>query len=153
MDYNTFFGRKSEVVARELLGKKLSRAVKIGELSGTIAETGAYEGGDITSSRNGMLYRPGTLFLMPFRGYHLLNIATDREGFPSCVEIRKILVPGKQIEGSGAISRFFNMEDFNGVLLGDEVNVCDNVDFENFEIVKREGGPKNCLGFFSFDYR
>src|SRR3990172_4943222 len=145
MDYNTFFGRKSDIVARELLGKKLSRVTKDGEITGTIAETGAYESGNITNSREGMLYAPGALFLMPFRGYRLLNIATDRKGFPSCVEIRKLWIPEQELDGPGAISKYLKLE---GFLLGKEVKVRERSYSENFKVTKVESKSENCLGYF-----
>ena len=153
MDYQAFFGRNSEVVARELLGKRLTRTTRTGELSGTITETAAYEGGDMTDSRKGMLYSPGTLFLMPFRGYKLLNIATDRTGFPSCVEIRKLLIPGRAVKGPGTISRFLNLEELDGIPLGIEARIDDNSDLQNFDISELEGKSQNCLGILLLNYR
>ena len=149
MDYEKFFSRKSEIVARELIGKQILRTANNGSVSCMIAETGAYEGGNINDSRKGMLYVPGTLFLMPFRAYKLLNIATDREGFPSCVEIRRIQLIDKQIKGPGSISKFLGLEGLDGMLLGNEVQILDNTNLANPMVIKSDGKSENCLGYFS----
>ena len=149
MDYNTFFSRKSDIVAKDLLGKRISRITNVGEITGTIAETGAYEGGKITHSRAGMLYAPGTLFLMPFRGLKLLNIATDKSAYPSCIEIRKLWVPGQEIKGPGAISKFLGFECLEGKLICHESKIYDCPISEEFKITKVKGKSENCLGYFS----
>lgn len=148
MNYNAFFDRKSDIIAREILGKKISRVTSSGEITGTIAESGAYEGRKITPSREGMLYDPGTLFLMPFRGLKLLNITTGGEGYPSCIEIRKLWVPGREIKGPGAISKFLDLGGLEGTLLGNEVKILDGADSEGFSITRVKGKSENCLGYF-----
>ena len=151
MDYKAFFGRNSEIVAKELVGKTLKRTYDHRtSVSGKILETGAYKDGKRTQSRTGMLYAPGTLFLMPFRGYQLFNIATDKENIPSCVEIRRIQVKDKEIEGPGAISKFLGIEDLDGIVLGNELRILESAKPVS-KIKKLQGSANNCLCYFLID--
>jgi len=147
MDYETFFRRKSEDVARELLGRQLVRNTDIGSTSVSIIEVGAYEGGNPTPSRAGMNYAPGTVFLMPFRGSQLLNIATDRRGFPSCVEIRAVAFHDRVVEGSGRITNLLDLEGLDGAVLGNELKIIGKP-VDDSEVKKIKGDAENCLGYF-----
>ena len=150
IDYKKFFGRKAEVVARDLLGRLLVRDTETGATGGKIVETGAYEGGKITPSRQGMEYEPGALFLMSVRGSRLLNIATEKEGKPSCVEIRAVEFHDGVLEGPGKISKYLDLDaSYDGFPLGDEVKVL----YEGVRKSKIEktsdGVADNCIGYFS----
>ena len=148
MNYRKFFGRKSEEVAKDLLGKLLLKTTDTGSTSGRIIQTGAYECGNETPSREGMKYAPGTLFLMPYRGSSLLNIATDERGFPSCVEIREIAFHDGKITGSGAVAKFFEIgADLDGILLGDEIQIIGEP-VDRSKVKKIHGAVDNCIGYF-----
>lgn len=148
MDYKRFFNRKSEEVAKDLLGRFLIRNTAKGTTAGRIIETGAYEGGKETPSREGMKYAPGSIFLMPFRGNYFLNIATDKENYPSCVEIRKVAFHNKVVKGPGATTNYLNIKkNLDGILLGEELQISEDKVGEKIKKVKT--GPENCLGYFS----
>ena len=148
MNYNRFFGRDSEVVAKDLLGRLLVRKSSKGNTSVRIIETGAYTGGE-TESRIGMKYVPGSIFLMPYRGSYLLNIATDKRDHSSCVEVRTIKLHGRLIRGSGTIAKLLDITpDFDGMPLGSELGVVgDGVD--SSMVKKTRGNTDNCDGYFS----
>jgi len=149
MNYKQFFGRKADVVAKELLGRIFVRNTDKGSTSARIIEVGAYEEGKETDLRTGMSYEPGRLFLMPYRGSLLLNIATDREMYPSCVEIRKVATHEKTISGSGSITNFFSItQDLDGLLLGNEIQILGE-SIETSKILRRDGAAKNCIGIYS----
>ena len=148
MDYPKFFGRGVEEVAKDLLDRLLVRDTEKGTTSGRIIEVGAYEGGKETKSREGMKYSPGKIFLMPYRGCHLLNIATDKAGYPSCVEIRKVAFHDKIIDGSGAVANFLNIDShLDGILLGQELKIAGESVPES-RIKRVSGDSDNCLGYF-----
>lgn len=146
-DYRQFFGREPVEVAKDLLGRQLVRESEIGVTSGQIVQVGAYEEGNITPSREGMLYAPGTLFLMPFRGSELLNIATDRKGYPSCVEIRAVAFHDGVIEGSGKITDFLDLNGLDGMLLGEQLKITGKA-VDPSQIKRIRDGSENCLGYF-----
>jgi len=149
-DNNKFFGRKANEVAIDLLGLHIFR--KDADVA-KIIETGAYEGGKETQSRQGMLYAPGTIFLMPFRGSQLLNIATDREGYPSCVEIREINSysgdNSELISGSGKITNYLKLNNFNGIVVGGDFQIGAQSILSRNSIRKIKEGSNNCLGYYS----
>jgi len=148
MDQRNFFSRPSETVAIDLIGRTLERKWGRGYIEGVVKETGAYEGGNETPSRIGMKYSPGTLFLMPYRGSLFFNIATDREEYPSCVEIREVRFKNKIVTGPGAITKFLSLSDLDGSVLGDKLRIAREP--VNPLLVKRtEGSSDNCLGYFS----
>ena len=149
MNYKKFFDRKVEEVAMDLLGRQLLRVTEKGGTSGRIVQTGAYEVGRETKSREGMKYAPGTIFLMPYRGSNLLNIATDKGGYPSCVEIRQIAFHDKVIDGSGAVTKALGIEpDLDGILLGEELQIIGEP-VGRSQIKKIKGEADNCLGYYS----
>ena len=149
MDYRRFFARKAEEVAKDLLGRLLLRNTEKGSTSARILEVGAYEEGNETESRAGMQYGPARLFLMPYRGTFLLNIATDKEMYPSCVEIRQVATHEKTVKGSGAVANFFGItQDLDGLLLGDEIQILGEP-VDKSQIKKTRGSADNCLGFYS----
>lgn len=149
MEYRRFFYRDSAEVAKDLLGKVIVRNTEKGATGARIIETGAYEQGNPVPSRDGMKYSPGTIFLMPWRGSHLLNIATEKAGEPACVEIRAIAYHDKTIKGSGAVSNELNITpDLDGIVLGNEVQILgESVGPE--KVRKRKGQAENCVGYFS----
>ena len=146
MDYRKFFRRDSDEVAMDLLGRLLVRTTKKGATAGRIIQVGAYEEG-VTPSREGMFYAPGRIFLMPYRGAHLLNVATDKEDYPSCVEIREIAFHDKIIKGSGLITKAFDLENLDGILLGGELQIIGKP-VQKSKVKRINGNSDNCLGYF-----
>jgi len=151
MDYEQFFSRKAEVVARDLLGRALVRKTDKGITTGRILETAAYEYGSETPSRTGMKYSPGKIFLMPYRSFRMLNIATDKEGKPSCVEIRTLGLHNKIIRGSARIANHLGIgKNLDGILLGDELEITGE-SVKRTEIKVYKGGSDNCIGIYSLE--
>jgi 3-methyladenine DNA glycosylase Mpg len=148
MDYQEFFSRKVDEVAPELLGRFLIRKTKNGVLTARIIGTGAYEGGNETPSRQGMKYAPGRLFLMPFRGSRLFNIATEKEGVPSCVEVRTLRFMDGIVDGAGKVTRFYELSpEMDNLLFGTELQIEGERADPN-KILRQEGNAGNCLGYF-----
>ncbi len=95
-----FYARDTLDVARELLGKRLVRAIDGERLSGLIVETEAYIGEEDRAChasrgrtpRTEVMYGPpGHAYIYFIYGmYHCLNVVTDRVGFPAAVLIRGI---------------------------------------------------------------
>ena len=96
----SFFLRSTGYVARELLGCRLVRELNGDRLTGIIVETEAYIGEkDLAcharvgrTQRTKVLYGPpGFTYVYFTYGMHwLLNLVTEREGFPAAVLIRAI---------------------------------------------------------------
>ncbi len=96
----SFFNRKSLLVAREILGKRLVRILDGERLSGTIIEVEAYIGQDDQAShaRPGRTARNASMFGPPGHAYvyliygihHCLNIVTEPEGYPAALLIRAL---------------------------------------------------------------
>jgi DNA-3-methyladenine glycosylase len=95
-----FFDRKTELVAKELLGKVLVRKVNNKKLSGMIVETEAYVGPhDLAShASKGKTNRTQVMFsyggfwyvYMIYGFYYCLNIVTETKDYPSAVLIRAL---------------------------------------------------------------
>ena len=84
-----FYSRRTDLVARDLLGKILVRRIGDKELGGIIVETEAYFGFDDPASRafNGlkeynrvMFEEPGKLFIYNVHKYWMLNIIAHTDG-------------------------------------------------------------------------
>ena len=107
----SFFGRNTVLVARELVGKQLVRQEGNKRLSGVIMETEAYRGQEDlacharvgkTSRTEVMFGPPGRTYIYFVYGMHwLLNFVTEDDGFPGAVLIRAIIPK----EGLEIISR------------------------------------------------
>ena len=94
-----FYGRSPEVVARELLGRRLVRILDGERLEGIIVETEAYHGGGDPASRafNGkknyntpMWDEPGRLFVYNVHKYWMLNVVAHEPGGVGGVLFRAI---------------------------------------------------------------
>jgi DNA-3-methyladenine glycosylase len=95
-----FFDRPTLQVARDLLGCVLVHETRAGRTAGLIVEVEAYIGEDDPAChaargltpRNRMLYAPpGHAYVYLNYGLHcLLNVVTEREGFPAAVLLRAL---------------------------------------------------------------
>ncbi len=94
-----FFDRKTEDVAKALLGKILVRRVNDGVITGRIVEVEAYVGEHDPAAhafagrtdRTKILYgEPGHAYIFKIRGYHCLNAVAEEKDSPGCVLIRAI---------------------------------------------------------------
>ncbi|GAB4372052.1 MAG: DNA-3-methyladenine glycosylase [Calditrichia bacterium] len=96
----SFYSRNPEIVARELLGKRLVRELAGQRLSGMIIETEAYRGEKDSAShayhgktpRNAVMFGPaGFAYIYFIYGKHyMLNLVTGQEGEPSAVLVRAL---------------------------------------------------------------
>lgn len=83
----SFFERRAEVVAEDLIGRRLVREYDHRRYVGIISETGAYEGG-----RASLEVAPGIITIEVFQGGNrVLCIGTEARGVASVVTIRKLL--------------------------------------------------------------
>ncbi len=97
---SSFFNRKTETVARELLGKYLVRDIHGVKTNYVITETEAYIGPhDLAchaskgrTARTEVMYgKPGRMYIYFVYGMHyMLNIVTEEVGYPAAVLIRGI---------------------------------------------------------------
>ena len=95
-----FYNRSTLVVARELIGARLVRILEGVKLAGIITETEAYiSENDLAchckagrTARTAVMYEePGHAYVYFTYGNHwMLNVVTEREGFPAAVLIRAI---------------------------------------------------------------
>jgi len=96
-----FFNRKTEIVAKDLIGKYLTRKTSKGDMIGKIIEVEAYLGPNDkachcynykkTEKTKVMYMQPGTIYVYYIYGmYFCLNIITEPEGMPCAVFIRKL---------------------------------------------------------------
>ena len=102
-----FYNRPTLTVARELIGARLVRILNGQRLVGIITETEAYIGEkDLgchakagRTARTAVMYGPpGHAYVYFTYGNHwMLNVVTEREGFPAAVLLRAI----QPIEGAG----------------------------------------------------
>jgi len=107
----SFYQRKVQTVAQDLLGKKLVRIVGGDRISGIINETEAYDGeSDLAchassgkTRRNLVMYgEAGRAYVYFTYGIHwMLNCVVGIEGYPAAVLIRSIL----PVEGLDIIQR------------------------------------------------
>lgn len=96
----SFFARPTLAVARDLLGMVLVHRRNGGLTAGRIVEVEAYIGEDDPAchaapgptTRNAPLYgRPGLAYVYLNYGlHHLVNVVTERRGFPAAVLIRAL---------------------------------------------------------------
>jgi DNA-3-methyladenine glycosylase len=105
-----FYNRPTLTVARELIGARLIRTLNGERLVGIITETEAYIGEkDLgchakagRTARTAVMYGPpGHAYVYFTYGHHwMLNVVTEREGFPAAVLLRAI----QPIEGIETMS-------------------------------------------------
>ncbi|HUI88503.1 MAG TPA: DNA-3-methyladenine glycosylase [Anaerolineales bacterium] len=107
----SFYNRRTLTVARELIGARLVRNLRGQKLVGVIIETEAYiSEKDLAchakagrTPRTQVMYgEPGHAYVYFTYGNHwMLNVVTEREGFPAAVLIRAV----QPIEGVEIMSR------------------------------------------------
>ena len=96
-----FFSRKTEVVAKDILGKYLVRKTKKGTIVGKILEVEAYLGPNDkachcynfkkTEKTSVMYLKPGTIYVYYIYGmYFCFNVITEPEGEPCGAFIRQL---------------------------------------------------------------
>lgn len=95
-----FFARYTPVVAKELIGNVLVRAIDGVIMSGRIVEAEAYRGSEDPASHayRGMTKRNAVMFgeaghsyvYFTYGNHHLLNFTTETEGTPGAVLIRAL---------------------------------------------------------------
>ncbi len=150
MAHPNIFARKPEVVAKDLLGRYLVRKVPgSGILTATIAGVGAYSGDLGQPSRAGMNYAPGEIFMMSYRGLHMLNVATERSGVPSCVEIRAVRFGEELVEGSARIANRLKIDQSVDGKYFEKVFRLGDKPVVRIQVKKEKGKSDNCVGFFS----
>jgi DNA-3-methyladenine glycosylase len=106
-----FYNRSTLIIARELIGSRLVRMLDGKKLVGLITETEAYIGEkDLgchakagRTARTAVMYgSPGHAYVYFTYGNHwMLNVVTEREGFPAAVLLRAI----QPIEGAEIMTR------------------------------------------------
>ena len=115
-----FYNRPTLTVAREMIGARLVRVLDGIRLVGLITETEAYIGEEDLAChakagrtpRTAVMYGlPGYAYVYFTYGNHwMLNVVTEREGFPAAVLIRAI----QPIEGAEVMSERRNGRDTFG---------------------------------------
>lgn len=116
----SFYSRPTLTVARALLGARLVRILEGVRLAGIIIEAEAYVGEEDLgchaksgkTTRNAVMYGPpGNAYVYFTYGQHwMLNVVTEKEGFPAAVLIRAI----EPVEGTDVISLRRNGRDTIG---------------------------------------
>jgi DNA-3-methyladenine glycosylase len=140
-----FFARRTDIVARDLLGKILAK----GDLRGKIVETEAYmdepgshaHGGNKTPRNEVMFGPPGHIYVYFTYGMHyLLNFSCEKEGTPGAVLIRAVEpLEGTEnmaenrgrtenlTNGPARVTQAFGIDtSHNGQEIGKEIKVLDS---------------------------
>lgn len=112
----SFFDRKTLTVARDLVGKTLVRQIGNKIVRDTITEVEAYIGPHDLASHSSkgrtprtevMYQKAGTVYVYLIYGmYFMLNIITEKEGFPAGVLIRGT----RKVNGPGRVAREFGID-------------------------------------------
>ena len=156
-----YFAKKANAVAQGILGMYIVRVFSNGStVRGRITETGAYEGGNTSESREGMLYAPGTIFLMPFRGHTSLNIATEDADIPSCVEIRaaefmfgerirKVETPYRLAKALGLDVNGRSKKNLDGIILGKILRIEGTPFREKIKKYTPKSRSGNCVAYYA----
>ncbi|TFG06794.1 DNA-3-methyladenine glycosylase [Candidatus Thorarchaeota archaeon] len=140
-----FFARRTDIVARDLLGKILAK----GDLRGKIVETEAYmdepgshaHRGNKTPRNEVMFGPPGHIYVYFTYGmHHMLNFVCEEEGTPGAVLIRAV-EPMEGMDkmaenrgrtenltnGPARVTQAFGIDTrHNGQKLGEEIRILDS---------------------------
>jgi DNA-3-methyladenine glycosylase len=136
-----FFERKSDIVARELLGKILIRKIDGKILRAKIVETESYFGEEDPASRASkgknkisemMWESPGKILIYNVHKYKMLNFVTDKKGVPSAVLIRAVepLNFNSKCSGPGLLT--------NSLKIDNEFHGENIIDLKNLELKNNE---------------
>ncbi len=83
--------RDTTQAAKRALGRTIYRRQGSDIYQVLVVETWAHEGyGKHTTNRDGINYGAGRIYVMFHRGHNALNVATGKEGEPSCIWIRDV---------------------------------------------------------------
>ncbi|MCE7978478.1 MAG: DNA-3-methyladenine glycosylase [Nitrospira sp. NTP1] len=115
-----YFARPTLEVARSLIGKYLVREQGSGMIAGRIIEVEAYIGTEDQAchASKGRTARTDVLFGPPghayvylcYGMYEMLNVVTEREGFPAAILLRAVECEGELIDGPGRLTRAFDID-------------------------------------------
>jgi DNA-3-methyladenine glycosylase len=125
----SFYNRKTLIVAQDLLGKFLVRKIGNNNISGMITETEAYCGpNDLASHasrgrtpRTELMFGPPghTYIYMIYGMYYCLNMVTEKKDYPAAVLIRGVKINGidyKKTNGPGKLCKFLHIDkSLNGI--------------------------------------
>jgi DNA-3-methyladenine glycosylase len=116
----TYFSRPTVDVARSLIGKYLVRDNGQGLMAGKIIEVEAYVGPEDKAchASKGRTARTEVLFGPPGHAYvylcygmhEMLNVVTERDGFPAAILLRAVEYDGMLIDGPGRLTRAFGID-------------------------------------------
>ena len=119
---NSFFARKAEIVAPELIGCQLTKRNKDGKhISGIIVETEAYSEEEAachgykrkTKSNETLFGEPGRLYIyLTYGVYHCVNVVTYKKDFANGVLLRALAIPNENeriASGPGLLAKRFEL--------------------------------------------
>ena len=116
----SYFSRPTLDVARSLIGKYLVRENRQGVVAGRIVEVEAYVGPEDKAchASKGRTARTEVLFGPPGHAYvylcygmhEMLNVVTERDGFPAAILLRAVEYDGMLIDGPGRLTRAFGID-------------------------------------------
>ncbi|MBA3732891.1 DNA-3-methyladenine glycosylase [Patescibacteria group bacterium] len=138
-----FFNRNSVLVARDLIGKYLTRKTRDKIMSFMIVETEAYEGlkDKASHSHRGQTPRntpmweePATIYVYFTYGMHwMLNISCGKKGHPAAVLLRGI----EGCIGPGRLTKKLSIDKtLNGKILGKEAGLWIEEDLTEIKKIK-----------------
>jgi len=124
----SFFERKPQVVAKDLIGRVLIHKIDSKEITGIIQETFAYckDSDNITQNYSGMSQNAGGVYIFDYRGNKFLNVTTSYyRSNPSCVHISKLIpiqgTGSQKTDGPGKLTKTLKIPlSYNGIKLSRE---------------------------------
>lgn len=146
-----FFSRRSDKVAKDLIGSTIIVGIKGQTKQIVITETAAFEGSKKGHGRKEMLEAPGKIIPMSFYGRRLLYLATNKQGKASCVLISGAISAkngNKKLSGA-QVAKYLGIKRTSG---DDEVGKNIRIELPKFklapQIVPSKNNASNCLGYF-----
>lgn len=147
--------------AKNSLGRTLCREYDGAIQRALVVETWAHQGyGKHTTNRDGINYGAGRVYIMSFRGHNALNIATGKEGEPSCVWIREVYptegLTSKEARSPFTLTKAMHIDrTLDGLPIGGEGLWLEGEAAQESRILdltaakKAEGElPTNCIGVY-----
>ncbi|MFO7807569.1 MAG: DNA-3-methyladenine glycosylase [Candidatus Moraniibacteriota bacterium] len=151
-----FYNRYTPEVTKDLLGCRLAREVDGEIYKGMITEAECYRGfHDLAShasraktKRNKVMFgEPGRVYVYLIYGmYWMLNVVTEKEGYPAAVLIRGVEMVDKsgnktkKLDGPGKLTRDFGIaKDLNewDLTLGEKLWIEENKSLRKKKIIKK----------------